>query len=146
MDEPDFRGETWAIPLPCKVNAHINRSVKKENTHVSPYWLNLWDRRQRGQRIECSGTRRWCSRHDSYGHAITFPSDPIIRCHICRWTELALLLAPSCHVSLSHCQPTFSQFNIMSTWPEGFCQPVYSSKVESTQQNHTQLLSGRGLL
>lgn len=36
---------------------------------------------------------------------------------------------------LSHCQPTFSKFDIMLCWPEGLFQPAYSSKDESTQQS-----------
>lgn len=35
MDEPDFRGETWAIPLPRKVNAHINCLCGKKKTRMS---------------------------------------------------------------------------------------------------------------
>lgn len=74
-----------------------------------------------------------CPWHDSYGHAITFPQSLLLdaisadglRWH---WYQLSLSLC----VSIS-----FSQFNIMSAWPEGFCQPVYSSKVES-QQNHSR--------
>lgn len=82
-----------------------------------------------------SDTQCRCSWHDSHGHAITSPQSFLldaISADGLRWHRCQLSLC------LSHCHPPLSQFNIMSAWPEGFSQPVYSSKVESTQQNHSQ--------
>ena len=87
----------------------------------------------------CSDCR--CSRHDSRGRAIT--SAP---CFSFYWTTyLQMGRGGHClsHSScLSRCQPLLPQSNKMTVGLEGFSRLVYSSKVESTQQNHSQWRHG----